>query len=176
MVLYFLLGVLFLGMNFEGEVLFRMMRYFGSDVRRINHAVKVLGFAKGIALREGVSEFQLSVLIAAGVLHDIGILECERKYGSTAGGLQEKEGPAIARGILLGMQVDEALMDRVCFLIGHHHSYSVIDGIDFQILVEADFLVNIFEDGLGKPEIEAIRRKVFRTGAGLELLDSMYLN
>ena len=162
--------------DFEGEVLFRMARYFGADVRRINHAVKVLGFAKGIAFKEGVSEFQLSLLIAAAVLHDIGILECERKYGSTSGSLQEKEGPSIAREMLLGIHADEALIDRVCFLIGHHHSYSEIDGVDFQILVEADFLVNIFEDGLGKTEIEAIRRKIFRTGAGLELLDLMYLN
>jgi len=162
--------------DFEGIILFKMAEYFGTDVRRINHAVKVLGFAKGIALKEGVSEFQLSVLIAAGILHDIGIHECERKYGSTAGGLQEKEGPAIARAMLLEMGADEVFVDRVCFLIGHHHSYALIDGVDFQILVEADFLVNIFEDEMGKVEIEAIRRKIFKTGAGISLMDSMYLN
>ena len=33
--------------------------------------------------------------------------------------------------------------ERVAYLIGHHHTYDKIEGMDYQILVEADFLVNI---------------------------------
>ena len=42
--------------------------------------------------------------------------------------------------------VDQELTHRVCWLIGHHHTYSNIRDIDHQILVEADFLVNMAEE------------------------------
>jgi len=44
-------------------------------------------------------------------------------------------------------------------LIGNHHTYDKIDGIDFQILVEADFLVNIYEDEINKESIKSIKIK-----------------
>jgi hypothetical protein len=59
-------------------------------------------------------------------------------------------------------------------MIGNHHSYKNIDGLDFQILVEADFLVNIYEDNLDKGAIESIRKKIFKTATGLKILNSMY--
>ena len=66
------------------------------------------------------------------------------------------------------------IIDRVCFITANHHTYSRIDGIDFQILVEADFLVNIFEDEMTSGTIESVMTKVFRTTAGKNLLKSMY--
>ena len=51
----------------------------------------------------------------------------------------------------------------------------MIDGIDFQILVEADFLVNIFEDSLGREAIESIGVRIFKTEGGKSLLKTMYL-
>ena len=66
-------------------------------------------------------------------------------------------------------------MERVCFLVGHHHTYTAIDGVDYQALVEADFLVNIFEDGMERPAIEAVERQIFRTAVGKELLRTLYL-
>ena len=37
------------------------------------------------------------------------------------------------------------MIRRVEYLVGHHHTYKDIDGLDYQILVEADFLVNILK-------------------------------
>lgn len=37
--------------------------------------------------------------------------------------------------------------ERVSYLVGHHHTYDHIDGMDYQILVEVDFLVNFNENG-----------------------------
>ena len=65
-------------------------------------------------------------------------------------------------------------IDRICYLIAHHHTYNDIDGLDYQILVESDFLVNIYEDHLIPQAIENIREKIFRTKSGLYLLDNMY--
>ena len=57
---------------------------------------------------------------------------------------------------------------------GHHHTYNQIDGLDFQILVEADFLVNIFEDKMNVDQIASIRKQYFKTKTGIELLQSVY--
>lgn len=46
-------------------------------------------------------------------------------------------------------------MDRVCWLVGHHHTYTDIRDLDYQILVEADCLVNLYEDDAPRSAVEA---------------------
>jgi len=151
-----------------------MIRYFQGDVRRINHALKVYALACLIAAESKLTGQEKEIIQAASLLHDIGIHEAEKRHQSTAGKYQEIEGPPIAREMLKRYHPDPALIDRVCYLIGHHHTYSAIDGTDFQILVEADFLVNICEDVMNAVSVRNIREKFFRTGPGIRLLDSMY--
>ena len=38
-------------------------------------------------------------------------------------------------------------MNQVAYLVGHHHSPEQIEGIDYQILIEADYIVNASESG-----------------------------
>jgi uncharacterized protein len=152
-----------------------MIRYNGGDPRRIHHALKVHSFARMIASAEGCRGPILETIEVAAALHDIGIHAAESKYGSSAGNYQELEGPGIARELLAGTGIDPGIEERVLYLIGHHHSYGAIDGLDFQILVEADFLVNAFEDAMGREAVEAVRRKIFKTASGAALLESMYL-
>ena len=52
-------------------------------------------------------------------------------------------------------------MDRVCYLVGHHHTYLDMDGMDYQILVEADFLVNLFENASTRKVIRSVDTKIF---------------
>jgi len=156
-------------------VIDKMIEYFGGDVRRINHALKVYGFATTISDVHGVSEKEAKVIGHAAVLHDIGIKEAERKYQSAAGKYQEIEGPLIAKQILEKSGVENSVIERVCFLIGNHHSYQKIDGLDFQILVEADFLVNIFEDSMDRHVVESIKKKYFKTESGIKLINGIYL-
>ena len=147
-----------------GNVLDKMIEYFSDDIKRINHSLKVYGFAKAIAAGEKVAGQTLETLETAAILHDIGIHEAERRHNSTAGEFQELEGPPIARVILKELDVDDIIADRICKLVGSHHSYSKIDGIDFQILVEADFLVNINEDNLPSDSARTIKnnRVIFK--------------
>lgn len=151
-----------------------MILYFDKDVRRINHALKVFSFCSTISAIEQLDPQTSLIVNLSGILHDIGIKEAERKYNSSAGTYQEKEGPEIARKIMEKYSIDNDVIERVCYIIGHHHSYGKIDGVDFQILVEADFLVNIYEDQMGNSAVETIRRKYFKTSAGTELLERMY--
>lgn len=151
-----------------------MIFYFNNDVRRINHALKVFSFCQTIGSLEQLGEREQLIVCLSGILHDIGIKEAERKYNSSAGTYQEREGPAIARSILEKYEADNELIERVCFIVGHHHTYGIIDGIDFQILVEADFIVNIFEDEMDSAAVSSIEGKYFKTAAGTELLEKMY--
>lgn len=156
------------------QIIKEMIIYFDKDIKRINHALKVYSFCSTIGRLEQLSLEELFVVELSGVLHDIGIKEAERLYNSSAGPYQEKEGPAIAARIMEELNIDQKVIERVKYIIGHHHSYNKIDGNEFQILVEADFLVNAFEDEFNKEALSAVRNKYFRTQAGIRLFNSMY--
>lgn len=158
------------------DVIEKMILYFDGDGKRINHALKVYGFATTIAGKEDMTPEERRVTELAAVLHDIGIRESERKYGSSEAKYQELEGPPVAEAILEAAGAAPEVIRRVSRLVGHHHTYGAIDGLDFQILVEADFLVNIFEEGMKTEPIRTIREKYFKTAAGIRILDSLYLN
>ncbi|MDA3930433.1 MAG: hypothetical protein PF541_15905 [Prolixibacteraceae bacterium] len=66
-------------------------------------------------------------------------------------------------------------MEGACYLIENHHPYQKIDGLDFQVLVEADFLVTIFEKIISEHSIRNIRDTYFKTNTGALFLESMYL-
>lgn len=154
-----------------------MVAYDHGDPRRIQHFMKVHDFAATIGALEHVDADTLWGLETAAIVHDIGIHVAEAKYGKCDGRLQEQEGPAEARKLL--QQVggySEEQIQRVEFLIAHHHTYKNIEDIDYQILVEADFLVNIYEDQLSRQAILAIKEKVFKTPTGLRLLQDQFLS
>ena len=65
-------------------------------------------------------------------------------------------------------------VERITWLVTHHHTYTNVEGMDYQILLEADFLVNAGESEYSKQAIENFCRKVFRTEAGTHLLKSMF--
>ena len=90
--------------------------------------------------------------------------------------VEEASGLRRERIALVGGDGDSAaeLVERVCYLISRHHTYTDIDGMDYQILVEADFLVNLFEDGAGPQEVASVRQRIFRTQSGLRMLEQLY--
>lgn len=151
-----------------------MIKYYTGDPRRIQHFMKVYSFASLIADCEDLDEKTRFVLETAAIVHDIGIKVCEIKYGSCGGKLQEEEGPAIARPLLAKLSYDPPVVDRVCWLIAHHHTYNPIDGLDHQILVEADFLVNLYEDQISDEGIQSACKNIFKTATGIQLCQTMF--
>ena len=152
-----------------------MIDYFTGDVRRINHFLKVYGFAKAIGELEGLESHSQFILEIAALTHDIGIRNSERKYNSSSGEHQQVEGPPEAKKLLESLGILPGDIERVCWLIAHHHTYQGILNADYQILVEADFLVNIEEDGLSLPSIMQIEEQIFKTHTGLQFLRRLYL-
>ncbi len=157
------------------EIKLEMIEYFKDDIKQIDHALKVHGFASMIAGLEKVPAGKRMSTELAAILHDIGIEEAERKHNSREGRLQEIEGPPIAREILLRCGVSEEMSDRVCFIVGNHHTYHKIDDVDFRIVVESDFIVNLSEGNLRNPDIDEIKVSYFTTTIGKNILDRMYL-
>jgi len=164
-----------------GTVLSKMITYLGSDTKRINHAMKVYSFSCALweeeAKDKGLtrSDERKETLLLAAILHDIGIHEAERKYDSNDGKYQELEGPSVAEELLEECNADPRLSARVCYLVGHHHSYHLIDDLDFQILVEAEEIVNLEEDYSDPQSILAARQITMKTAGAKKILDSYLL-
>ncbi len=151
-----------------------MAEYEQGCPRRIHHLMKVYAYAGVIARGEGFPQPLRRVVEAAALVHDIGIRPALETYVSDAGPLQETEGTAPARRMLSRLGYGLDVVERVAWLVGRHHSYENIQGDDWQALAEADFLVNIGENGLGAAEVASLREKIFRTKTGLALLDRLY--
>jgi len=156
------------------RIALEMKKYFRTDFKRVHHAIKVAKFAEQILKVEGGNPL---VVMGVAYLHDIGIHEADRKYGSHSGYYQEMEGPAIAREILERLNVPTQMLDEMCDIIGHHHSPREEETLNFQILYEADWLVNIEEEGFSKDrkKVEALIAKVFRTATGRQLAEKLFL-
>jgi len=151
-----------------------MKKVFAGDQKRIEHALAVLNYAEQIQATEGGDPL---IVRAAAILHDIGIHEAERKYNSSAGKYQEIEGPPIAREILAKFDLDEAVVEHVCKIIANHHSAKDIDTLEFRIIRDADWLVNIpaeFSD-VGREKLQNLIDRVFKTQRGRQIAVESFL-
>lgn len=151
-----------------------MTEYFRGDVKRIQHFMKVYTIARTIGINEKLPEDVQFLLEIAAITHDIGIKESERKYGSSLGEFQEQEGPPEAEKLLDSLGFEEEFIDMVCYLIANHHTYRGIDNAPYRILVEADFLANIYEDHISMELAKNVKKKIFRTESGIKMFDQMY--
>ena len=149
--------------------------YDAGDPRRIHHLLKVYALCRLIGQAEGLPDAAQARLEAAALVHDIGIHESERKYGFNNGPLQEEEGPAVARPLLEQAGATPEEIQDICWLVAHHHTYTASESLPFRILLEADFLVNAYEDGLPPASCAAARERLFRTETGRAYLDALCL-
>lgn len=161
-------------MTIVSTMIKEMIKFEADNPHRINHFLKVYGFAKVISEMEGLDKETQEILELAAVMHDVGIKISLEKHDSSIGFYQEKEGPIKAREFMELHGIEENKIDRVCYLIGKHHTYTNIDGMDYQILVEADFLVNIHEGKMEKDIILSVRENIFKTKSGIKILDLMF--
>lgn len=151
-----------------------MTEYFNGDPKRIQHFTKVYAYAKNIGVLENIDSDTAFILETAAIVHDIGIKKGEEKYGRCDGKIQEELGPYEAEKILKKCGYSKEVIRRVKYLVGHHHTYSGIDGIDYQILVEADFIVNMYEDNAGIESVKSVLGKIFKTKAGTDMYRQIF--
>jgi uncharacterized protein len=156
------------------EIIQKMIAFSDGNLHDINHFMKVWGYARTIGELERVdSEIQLILEVAA-ILHDIACPLCREKYGNTNGKYQEIEGVPLTKEFLKGTGASDAQIERVAYLVGHHHTYTGVDGLDYQILLEADYIVNADEAVYSKENIANTCKVLFKTDSGKALLQSVY--
>lgn len=161
--------------SIKEKLLRELEDYFEGDIKRINHAKNVMHFSEELLKQE---KADWHIVIPASILHDVGIKIAEEKYGSSAGHLQEKEGPVIARKILLKVGLKKEDIDEICEIIAHHHSPGKINTQNFKVLCDADWLVNLKDeiDTKDRTKLQAIIDKIFLTNSGKILAEKIYLS
>lgn len=152
----------------------KMIDFYNGNLHDINHFLKVWAFAKNIGEQEGLDARTQETLEFATVVHDISCPLCREKYGDTNGKHQEQESAPLVEAFFTDEDCN-ADIERTSWLVAHHHTYTDVDGMDYRILLEADFLVNADESGYSKSAIENAKKQFFRTDTGLFLLSSIYL-
>jgi HD superfamily phosphodiesterase len=156
---------------YRDKVIDEMKLVFKEVPYGIEHTLRVLHNADEIMTGEVVDQEMREIISLSAILHDIGAIEAQRKHGSMDGHFQEIEGPAIAKEILERIGVPDSVIERVCYIVGNHHTPSKIDGIDFQILWEADLLDSL-EYGERSKTLEQLHTEIqgnFKTATGNRL-------
>ena len=157
------------------EAMRKMILLSDANFHDINHFLKVHAYALTIGACEGLSQAQRYTLELAAIVHDIACPLCREKYGNTNGKYQEQEGAPLTRAFFEGTDVPSDTVERVVWLVAHHHTLRPIDGIDHQILLEADFLVNAWEEPFSDQQIRHFYTHIAATETGKALLRTHYL-
>ena len=152
-------------------ILKEMIIYANGNKKDIAHFLKVHSYARLIGKLEQLDERTQKILEIAAIVHDIACPLCRKKYGNSNGKFQEIEGPDLVYDFLKPFSLTDLEINRIAYLVGHHHTYENIDGLDYQILLEADFLVNGDEMNADNKTIAAMKNKVFKTATGIKLLE-----
>lgn len=156
------------------DLILSMMEFDRGMPHLIQHFLKVHAFARLIGSKEGLDDKTLHILETAAIVHDIGIVPSLRVYGDDAGRHQEELGPEEAEKLLAALGYDADVIARVSLLVSRHHTYTDILGMDHQILIEADFLVNLFENQASQEAIVHADKTIFATITGRALLHTMF--
>ena len=162
-------------MDLIEQIKAKLIEYDEKDIARIGHAMRVHSFARFIAAAEGLDPTTCQVIEVAALLHDIGIHSAIEKYGSKEGKYQEQEGAIIAEELLRNIEITQKEKERVCYLISKHHTYNNIESLDYQILIEADYIVKIGDEGYSKEAVKDVLEKLIRTETATLLIKQFYL-
>ena len=158
----------------EAQIAEKMVVRSRGNAHDTAHFMRVWAWARTVGMLEGLDEKTQFILEAASIVHDIACPLCREKYGSTNGKYQELEGGPLARAFLEGCGLPAADVERIVYLVAHHHTYANVDGPDYQILLEADYLANAAESDYTPGNLNNALERIFRTEAGKALLRSVF--
>ena len=154
-------------------ILERMICFSDGNIHDIDHLIRVWTYAKTIGELEKLDAETQFILEVAAITHDIACPLCREKYGNTNGKKQEEEGVPMVRNFLADTELNPEQINRVAFLVGHHHTFSGIDSSDWQILVEADYIANASENGYSDDNVRNFMNRIMKTESGKRILTSV---
>ena len=157
------------------DVVAKMIAQANGNMHDIKHFIKVWGFAKNIGELENLDPTTQYTLELAAIVHDISCPLCRKKYGNTGYPHQEAESAPLVKAFFKNLDVPQDIVDRVTYIVSHHHTYSNVDGLDYQILLEADFIINADGHSMSKEAIQNALDTFYKTKSGKDMLIRMYL-
>ena len=155
------------------QILNKMIAASNGNIHDIDHLLRVWAYARTIGDLEGLDAETQYLLEVASITHDIACPLCREKYGNTNGKYQELEGAVLVRAFLAGTGMTETQIARVAYLVGHHHTLRDIHGMDYQILIEADYIANASENGYAKESVIHFLNAIMKTASGRQLAASV---
>ncbi len=156
------------------QIFEEMIVFSEGNIHDIDHFIRVWSYAKTIGESEHLDSETQYILEAAAITHDIACPLCQEKYGNTNGKYQETEGAYLVKSFLQNSEMTEAQIERISFLVGHHHTFTNVNGIDYQILLEADYIANASENGYSKENIKNFIEKIMKTNSGIKLARQIF--
>ena len=156
------------------KIMERMISFSNGNIHDIDHLIRVWTYAKTIGELEDLDRETQFILELAAITHDIACPLCREKYGNTNGKHQEEEGFQLVQDFLSDSGLTDGQINRVSYLVGHHHTFQGIDGSDYQILVEADYIANATENGYSRQNVENFMKKIMRTESGKHILKTIF--
>lgn len=138
--------------------------------RRTQHILKVHDLTRLLAIDSNVSQEELDIVLAAAILHDIGIGPAKDRFNDACQKNQQSIAKTIVPEFLRNCGYSETMISPVLSLVLHHHDYSHIDSFLLQILIEADLLVNLYES-----ESALSIEHLFKTELGKKLYSTFIL-
>lgn len=156
------------------RIMEKMIAFSMGNIHDIDHFIRVWAYARAIGELEHLDTDTQYILEVAALTHDIVCPLCRKKYGNTNGRHQETEGISMVRDFLCDTGLTTEQISRVEFLVGHHHTFTGIDGMDYQILLEADYIANASENGYSKENVENFSKRIMQTDSGKELARQIF--
>lgn len=148
------------------QILEKMFVFSEGDLGDIEHLVKVWTYAKAIGELEGLDAATQFILEVTAITHDIACPQVRARFGSSIFKYQEEEGAPLVTEFLADSGMSEEQICRVAYLVGHHHTLDCIEGMDYQILIEADYITNAAENQWEKETVKRFMEQYFKTAAG----------
>lgn len=156
------------------QIMEKMISFSKGNIHDIDHFLRVWSYAKTIGELEQLDSETQFILEIAAITHDIACPPCREKYGNTNGKYQEEEGARMVGEFLSDSDLTQDQIERAAFLVGHHHTFTGIEGVDWQILAEADCIANASENNYSKQNIQNFADKIMKTDAGKRICSEVF--
>lgn len=132
----------------------RMKQYHHADPAKVQRFVRVYTLSKTIGELEHLPEQTQENLELSALMHAV------------AG----EDKTAVITQILSECSLDDEVIERVCYIVENRHNYDHVSGLDHQILIEAEMIVDFKEHDTPEKEIIRLAEERFITNYGKLML------
>ena len=153
-----------------------VVEYFAAtDMSQIGHTEAVHNFAQLLGKLEGYDEHRQAIIEISALLHDIGCPNAKEKYGNTNAPNQEKEGKPKAAELLAKYDITAEDKALIADVVGVHHHIKQLQEMGFELLAEADLIVNLLEGYYKMEQAQNLYETCVTSVSGKELFKNMFL-